>query len=155
MSRTVTLRLDDDVYNQFRRLAEEDHRTLSNFIITSTKRYMVEHESVMDKILNNHYKILKEIKYIFADTCKVDLEDINFSKQIINDEIIRFQFECTYMYTKIGRLIYLNFDIFRDNPQILLFDSSSDLIPFDKTNNYKGLIDSILEEIKSKINKSS
>ncbi len=152
MSKTVTLRLDDDIYSQFRRLAEEDHRTLSNFIITSTKRYIVEHESVMDKILNNHYKILKEIKNIFADTCKADLEDINFSKQIINDEIIRFQFKYTYMYSRIGRPIYLNFDIFRDNPQIILFDSSSGVFPFDKTNNYKGLTDSILEEIKSKIN---
>lgn len=44
MSKTVTLRLKDNVYKQFRKLAEEDHRTLSNFIETSTLRYIEEHE---------------------------------------------------------------------------------------------------------------
>lgn len=57
MSKTVTLRLDDDVYSQFRRLAKEDHRTLSNFIETSTLRYIEEHKFVdefeMEEIRGN------------------------------------------------------------------------------------------------------
>lgn len=44
MSRTITLRLKDSVYNLLRRLAEQDNRTLSNFIETSTLRYIAEHE---------------------------------------------------------------------------------------------------------------
>jgi predicted transcriptional regulator len=44
MSRTITLRLKDSVYHLLRRLAEQDHRTLSNFIETSTLRYIQEHE---------------------------------------------------------------------------------------------------------------
>lgn len=44
MSRTITLRLTDDVYRLLRRLAEQDNRTLSNFIETSTLRYIAEHE---------------------------------------------------------------------------------------------------------------
>ena len=44
MSRTITLRLKDSVYNLLRRLAEQDNRTLSNFIETSTLRYIEEHE---------------------------------------------------------------------------------------------------------------
>jgi predicted transcriptional regulator len=44
MSRTVTLRLKDSFYNLLRRLAEQDNRTLSNFIETSTLRYIEEHE---------------------------------------------------------------------------------------------------------------
>ena len=44
MSRTITLRLKDSFYNLLRRLAEQDNRTLSNFIETSTLRYIQEHE---------------------------------------------------------------------------------------------------------------
>ena len=44
MSRTITLRLKDSVYNLLRRLARQDNRTLSNFIETSTLRYIEEHE---------------------------------------------------------------------------------------------------------------
>ena len=42
MSRTITLTLKDSVYNLLRRLAEQDNRTLSNFIETSTLRYIEE-----------------------------------------------------------------------------------------------------------------
>lgn len=44
MSRTITLRLKDSFYNLLRRLAEQDNRTLSNFIETSTLRHIEEHE---------------------------------------------------------------------------------------------------------------
>ena len=47
MSKTVTLRLDDDLYRRFRRLAERDNRPLSNFIETAALRY-VEHEQFVD-----------------------------------------------------------------------------------------------------------
>ncbi len=57
MSRTITLRLKDSVYNLLRRLAEQDNRTLSNFIETSTLRYIEEHEYAdeyeMAEIRNN------------------------------------------------------------------------------------------------------
>ncbi|MFQ6036122.1 MAG: DUF6290 family protein [Sedimentisphaerales bacterium] len=57
MSRTITLRLKDNVYNLLRRLAEQDNRTLSNFIETSTLRYIEEHEYIdeyeMAEIRNN------------------------------------------------------------------------------------------------------
>ncbi len=43
MSRTVTLRLDDKVYNRFRGLAENDNRPLSNFIETAALRFIEEH----------------------------------------------------------------------------------------------------------------
>lgn len=40
MSKTVTLRLDDETYRLFHRLAKDDNRPLSNFIETATKRYI-------------------------------------------------------------------------------------------------------------------
>jgi len=48
MSKTVTLRLNENIYELFRSLAESDNRTLSNFIETSTLRYIEEHEYVND-----------------------------------------------------------------------------------------------------------
>lgn len=46
MSKTVTLRLDDETYGHFRRLADEDNRPLSNFIETAVKRYVEEQQFV-------------------------------------------------------------------------------------------------------------
>ena len=46
MSRTVTLRLPDDVHKKLRTLAERDHRTLSNFIETATLRYVEQSQFV-------------------------------------------------------------------------------------------------------------
>lgn len=43
MSKTVTLRLDDNNYAQFRKLAKQDNRPLSNFIETAALRYIEEH----------------------------------------------------------------------------------------------------------------
>ena len=46
MSRTVTLRLKDSVYERLRTLAERDNRPLSNFIETATLRYLEQEEYV-------------------------------------------------------------------------------------------------------------
>ena len=46
MSRTVTLRLKDSVYERLRTLAERDNRPLSNFIETATLRYLELEEHV-------------------------------------------------------------------------------------------------------------
>ena len=57
MSKTVTLRLDDEVYRRFRALAARDNRPLSNFIETAALRFVEEHEYVdefeMAEIRNN------------------------------------------------------------------------------------------------------
>ena len=46
MSQTVTLRLEDSVYQKFKRLATNDNRPLSNFIQTAALRFVEEHELV-------------------------------------------------------------------------------------------------------------
>ena len=46
MSKTVTLRLNDDIYSKFRAFAESDNRSLSNFIETSALRYISESEYI-------------------------------------------------------------------------------------------------------------
>ena len=52
MSKTVTLRLNENIYKLFRAMAESDNRTLSNFIETSALRYIEEHEYVDDFEMN-------------------------------------------------------------------------------------------------------
>ncbi len=46
MSKTVTLRLDEDIYQRFRTMAERDNRPLSNFIETAVLRYLEREEYV-------------------------------------------------------------------------------------------------------------
>jgi|TARA_B110000116_G_C16362260_1_gene370316 predicted DNA-binding protein len=57
MSKTVTLRLNEAVYQKFKGLAIHDNRPLSNFIETAALRFIEEHESVdefeMAEIRNN------------------------------------------------------------------------------------------------------
>lgn len=72
MSKTVTLRLNENIYELFRIMAESDNRTLSNFIETSALRYIEEHEYVddfeMEEIRNNQQlnnsikRALKDVK---------------------------------------------------------------------------------------------
>ena len=48
MSKTVTLRLNERVYNMFRNLAAGENRPLSNFIETSVLRF-IEHNQFVDE----------------------------------------------------------------------------------------------------------
>lgn len=44
MSKTVTLRMDDKLYQKFRGLAKSDNRPISNFIETAALRFLEERE---------------------------------------------------------------------------------------------------------------
>ena len=46
MSKTVTLRLNEKVYQLFRGMAAQDNRSLSNFIETAALRFVEEHDYV-------------------------------------------------------------------------------------------------------------
>ena len=46
MSKTITLRLDDKVYQRFKGIATQDNRPISNFIETAALRFIEEHEYV-------------------------------------------------------------------------------------------------------------
>jgi len=57
MSKTVTLRLKEDTYDLFRKLAKHDNRPLSNFIETAALRFIDDSEYVdrfeMSEIVKN------------------------------------------------------------------------------------------------------
>ena len=46
MAKVVTLRLDDEVYNTFKTMADQENRPLSNFIETAALKYINEIEFV-------------------------------------------------------------------------------------------------------------
>ncbi len=46
MSKTVTLRLDDPVYQLFKSVAQRENRPISNFIETAVMRFVQDHETV-------------------------------------------------------------------------------------------------------------
>jgi len=46
MSKTITLRLDDKVYQRFKGIATQDNRPISNFIETAALRFVEEHEYI-------------------------------------------------------------------------------------------------------------
>jgi len=70
MSRVVTLRLDDDVYELFRSRARADNRPLSNLIETAAVRHLREQEVVepeeMREILDNK-PLMRALKRGSAD----------------------------------------------------------------------------------------
>lgn len=57
MTKTVSLRIDEELYNSLRTHAEAENRSISNFIETATIRYIEEVEYVddfeMESIVSN------------------------------------------------------------------------------------------------------
>ncbi len=46
MSKVITLRLKDSLYRRLRQLAEEENRSLSNFVETALMKYLEEYQYV-------------------------------------------------------------------------------------------------------------
>ncbi len=75
MAKTVTVRVDDDIYNIFKKAADSQRRTISNYIEYATLNYTI-NESVVDdeemnEILACSTDIEKGIKDISAGRYKI------------------------------------------------------------------------------------
>jgi predicted DNA-binding protein len=70
MSKTITLRLSEENYKVFRKLADRDNRPISNFIETAVKRF-IEHNVYVDEFemeeIKNNVEINKSLKRGIAD----------------------------------------------------------------------------------------
>ncbi len=70
MSKTITLRLSDENYKVYRKLAESDNRPISNFIETAVKRF-IEHNIYVDEFemeeIRNNAELNKSLKRGIAD----------------------------------------------------------------------------------------
>jgi len=70
MSKTITLRISDENYKIYKRLADRDNRPISNFIETAVKRF-IEHNVFVDEFemeeIKNNVELNKSLKRGLAD----------------------------------------------------------------------------------------
>ena len=70
MSKTITLRLSEENYKIYRKLADSDNRPISNFIETAVKRF-IEHNIFVDEFeteeIENNPELNKSIKRGLSD----------------------------------------------------------------------------------------
>lgn len=70
MSKTITLRLSDESYKVYKKLADRDNRSISNFIENSVKRF-IEHNIYVDEFemeeIRNNKELNKSIKRGLSD----------------------------------------------------------------------------------------
>ena len=70
MSKTITLRLSEENYNKYKKLADRDNRPISNFIETAVKRF-IEHNIEVDEFemeeIRNNAELNKSLKRGLSD----------------------------------------------------------------------------------------
>ena len=62
MAKTITLRVDDSIYNTLKRAADGDRRTMSNFIEYATINYILNNNTVDDPEMNEILLFEKDLK---------------------------------------------------------------------------------------------
>ncbi|MEE9431361.1 MAG: hypothetical protein V3V16_09995 [Melioribacteraceae bacterium] len=70
MSKTITLRLSEEIYNKYKSLAKRDNRPISNFIETAVNRF-IEHSVYLDEFemeeIRNNIELNKSLRKGIAD----------------------------------------------------------------------------------------
>jgi predicted transcriptional regulator len=67
MAKTITVRLEDSIYEMFKKAAEGQKRTISNYIEYATLNYLVSETIVDDAEMNEILSFEKDIKKGIAD----------------------------------------------------------------------------------------
>jgi uncharacterized protein (DUF1778 family) len=62
MGKTITLRVEDNIYDTLKRAADGDRRTISNFIEYATINYIFNNNIVDDSEMNELVAFKKDIK---------------------------------------------------------------------------------------------
>ena len=62
MAKTITLRVEDNIYNTLKRAADGDRRSISNFIEFATINYILENSTVEDTEMNEILFFEKDLK---------------------------------------------------------------------------------------------
>jgi predicted transcriptional regulator len=62
MAKTITLRVDDNIYNTLKRAADGDRRTMSNFIEYATINYIFNNNVVDDDEMNEILTFERDLK---------------------------------------------------------------------------------------------
>ncbi|MDH4263443.1 MAG: CopG family transcriptional regulator [Spirochaetia bacterium] len=75
MSKTITVRLDDEVYELFKKAAEGDRRSISNYVEYATLSYITTESYVSDEEMN---EILSDSELV--KSLKNGLKDVKQGK---------------------------------------------------------------------------
>jgi len=67
MAKTITVRMDEKVYDLFKKAADGQKRTISNFIEYATLNYIVNDSSIDDVEMNEILKYPDDIKKGLSD----------------------------------------------------------------------------------------
>jgi uncharacterized protein (DUF1778 family) len=70
MGKTITLRVEDNIYNTLKRAADGDRRTISNFIENAAINYILNNTVVDDDEMKELMFFEKDIKYGLEDIKK-------------------------------------------------------------------------------------
>jgi hypothetical protein len=73
MSKTITIRIKDNIYDLFKLAADGEHRTISNFIEIATLNYLTNEIYVSDdemKDILNNSELVKSLKSGLSDIKK-------------------------------------------------------------------------------------
>ena len=70
MAKTITLRVNDNIYNTLKRAADGDRRTISNFIEHATVNYILDNNVVDDIEMKEIMFFEKDLKKGLEDTKK-------------------------------------------------------------------------------------
>jgi predicted transcriptional regulator len=70
MAKTITLRVDDNIYNTLKRAADGDRRTISNFVEYATINYIFNNNIVDDDEMKELVVFEKDIKKGLEDVKK-------------------------------------------------------------------------------------
>ena len=67
MAKTITVRIDDSIYDIFKQAADEQKRTISNYLEYATLNYTMNETFVDDMEMNEILKYEKDIKKGLSD----------------------------------------------------------------------------------------
>jgi uncharacterized protein (DUF1778 family) len=70
MSKTITIRIDDDTYDLFKKAATGERRTISNFIEYAAVNYLTTENYVSDSEMNEINKFSKDLRKGLKDIGK-------------------------------------------------------------------------------------
>ena len=71
MAKTITIRIDDELYNNIKNAADSEHRSIANYIENATRSYILKENFVSDEEMED---ILKNKNFI--TNIKASIEDI-------------------------------------------------------------------------------
>jgi len=78
MPKTITLRINDDLYTQIKKAAQAEHRSISNYVEIAARTYLLEESFVSDEEMEDIFKNKNFVKNIRASLDDIEKGDYRF-----------------------------------------------------------------------------